>query len=99
MSTLSQRPRPRRQLTLRRGRSGLLYLALSVGGLVWLYPFLWALGSSLKSTDGFFSGGLDPIPSEFHWSNYSEAWTQADFSRFFVNTVLFATGTVIVTLL
>jgi ABC-type glycerol-3-phosphate transport system permease component len=88
-------PRP----SLRQGRRGLLYLALLGGGLIWLYPFLWALGSSLKSTDGFFSGGLNPIPSEFHWSNYSEAWTQADFSRFFVNTVLFAMGTVIVTLL
>lgn len=49
MSTLTPR--------LRQGRRGLLYLALLGGGLVWLYPFLWALGSSLKSTDGFFSGG------------------------------------------
>ncbi|MFE1251195.1 carbohydrate ABC transporter permease [Streptomyces sp. NPDC058741] len=86
-------------LSLRAGRRGLLYLALLAGGVLWIYPFLWALGGSLKGTDDFFSGGLNPLPAQVHWSNYRDAWTGAEFSTFFLNTVFFATATVIVTLL
>lgn len=85
--------------SLRAGRRGLLYPALLAGGVLWIYPFLWALGGSLKSTDDFFSGGLNPLPAHIHWSNYRDAWTGADFSTFFLNTLFFATATVIITLL
>ncbi|MFC1440121.1 carbohydrate ABC transporter permease [Streptacidiphilus sp. N1-10] len=83
----------------RTGRRGLLYLALTAGGLLWLYPFLWAIGGSLKSDDDFFATGLDPFTTHPQWSNYSQAWEEGDFGRYFLNTVLFAGGTVVLTVL
>lgn len=74
------------------------HLALISCGAVWLYPFLWALGSSLKSTDEFFSGGLSPLPNQALWSNYAHAWQQASFAQYFLNTLLVTLGSVVVTL-
>lgn len=75
------------------------HVALISCGLVWLYPFLWALGSSLKSTDEFFGGGLNPLPSQVLWSNYAHAWEQASFGQYFLNTLLVTVGSVVVTLI
>jgi raffinose/stachyose/melibiose transport system permease protein len=74
------------------------HVALLVSGLAWLYPLFWALGSSLKSDDDFFSDGLNPMPSHFLWANYLTAWKEASFSRYFMNTILITAGTVVITL-
>jgi raffinose/stachyose/melibiose transport system permease protein len=77
----------------------LTHVALIAGGIAWLYPFWWVLGSSFKDTSGFFSGGLNPIPDKFLWSNYTKAWREASFSTYFVNTLLITLGTVAVTVI
>jgi len=76
-----------------------LHLVLFIGGLVWVYPFLWMLGSSLKSPDGFFNEGLNVIPKEFVWSNYPNAWNVASFGQYFLNTILVTAFTVALTLI
>jgi ABC-type glycerol-3-phosphate transport system permease component len=85
---------------MKRGRavSVMTHVALLVSGLAWLYPLFWALGSSLKSDDEFFGRGLSPLPSQFLWSNYLDAWREASFGRYFMNTFLITLGTVLVTL-
>ena len=79
------------------GRS-VTHILLLVCGLVWLFPFLWTLGSSFKSADGFFNQGLNPIPKDFLASNYSSAWKEASFGTYLLNTVLVAGGAVLLTL-
>lgn len=85
---------------MRRGRAVtvMTHVALLVSGLAWLYPLFWALGSSLKSDDEFFGRGLSPLPSHFLWSNYLDAWREASFGQYFMNTFLITVGTVLVTL-
>ncbi|AWS45070.1 carbohydrate ABC transporter permease [Streptosporangium sp. 'caverna'] len=75
------------------------HVFLLVGGIAWLYPFLWTLGSSLKSTDEFFGRGLDPLPGTPLWSNYAQAWQEASFGRYFLNTLTITVATVLITLL
>jgi ABC-type glycerol-3-phosphate transport system permease component len=82
----------------RRAVALLTHAALLIGGLAWLYPLFWALGSSLKSDDEFFSSGLSPLPSHFLWANYLDAWREASFGQYFLNTLLITIGTVLVTL-
>lgn len=77
----------------------LIHLALIAGGLIWVYPFLWTLGSSLKSPSGFFDEGLNVIPKEFEWSNYVNAWNEASFGQYFFNTVFISVCTVVLTLM
>src|SRR5258705_4021910 len=88
----------RRYRTRRRAVTAMTHAALLIGGLAWLYPLFWALGSSLKGNDDFFSSGLNPLPAHFIWSNYLQAWQEASFGQYFVNTLLITVGTVVVTL-
>ncbi len=85
-------------MTRRRAVTAMTHVALLVSGLAWLYPLFWALGSSLKSDDDFFTDGLNPMPSHFLWANYLNAWQEASFSRYFMNTILITFGTVVITL-
>lgn len=85
-------------MTRKRAVTAMTHVALLVSGLAWLYPLFWALGSSLKSDDDFFTDGLNPMPSHFLWANYLNAWQEASFSRYFMNTILITLGTVVITL-
>ena len=85
-------------MTRRRVITVMTHVALLVSGLAWLYPLFWALGSSLKSDDDFFTDGLNPMPSHFLWANYLDAWQEASFGRYFMNTILITVGTVVITL-
>ena len=75
------------------------HAVLALVGLFWIYPFLWALGSSLKSQAGFIDEGLSIIPRELQWLNYADAWNGASFGTYFLNTVLITVFTVVLTLL
>jgi raffinose/stachyose/melibiose transport system permease protein len=76
----------------------LLHAALLVGGFFWVYPFLWALAGSFRTETGFFNEGLSIIPKEFLVQNYADAWTQASFGQYFLNTVFVTIVTVVFTL-
>lgn len=89
--------RPRRRRL--RPRRLLVHLILLACGFFWIYPFLWALGSSLKNEAGFINEGLSFIPGQFEWRNYIQAWTGANFGTYFLNTVIITVCTVVGTLL
>ena len=82
-----------------KGTFGLTHLILLVGGIIWMYPFLWMLGSSLKTNADFFDQGLNIFPRQIEWSNYPNAWNEASFGQFFGNTVIVAGSTVLLVLL
>ena len=78
----------------------LLYVALVAGAFVALLPFLYMIANSLK-TYGETITRVSALPfyPEFwprvpQWTNYVEAWQDADFSRFFFNSLIIAAVTV-----
>ena len=73
-----------------------LLLLLAVLALVWIYPFVWMVSASLKSSLEVFTAGLGIVPDRFAWENYSRAWNDANFSRYMVNTVLITVSTVLI---
>ena len=76
-----------------------VHLLLLVCGFFWIYTFLWMVGSSLKTTKDFFDRGLDILPGQVAWSNYSQAWNEGNFGPYFLNTVLISVGVVILVVL
>jgi ABC-type glycerol-3-phosphate transport system permease component len=82
-----------------RARWLLVHAVLLAAGFLWVYPFLWAVGSSLKSQAGFIDEGLSLIPRELDWQNYVDAWNGASFSTYFLNSVIITACTVAGTLL
>lgn len=95
---LRQQPRRRKRPL---GSFGMLltHLILLGCGIIWMYPFLWTLGSSLKSDAGFFNEGLSVFPKEVQWSNYVNAWNEASFGQYFFNTIFTTVLTVLFVLL
>lgn len=58
--------------------------------LAWIYPFIWTITSSIKSTSEIF-GSLNPFTKVVRASNWIRAWQEANMGRYFVNT-LFVTA-------
>lgn len=77
----------------------LAHLILAPIGLIWIYPFLWMVSTSLKTPDQMFGSGLNLIPSPLVLENYKRAWVVANFSGYFLNTVILAVATVTIVLL
>ncbi|WP_327087261.1 carbohydrate ABC transporter permease [Nonomuraea sp. NBC_01738] len=80
-------------------RRTLTHILLLGIGFAYVYPFLWAVGSSLKSPMDFLDTGLGLVPPTFMWENYATAWNQASFGTYFLNTVIISLLTVVGTLL
>lgn len=68
----------------------LALLALVVLSLLILYPALWMVSTSLKPDSQVFVYPPRWIPDPVLWGNYAKAWTSAPFTRYAINTVLYA---------
>jgi raffinose/stachyose/melibiose transport system permease protein len=75
-------------------RKALTYIILTIGCVVAIVPFLVTILASLKTKRELVQGVLS-LPETAQWSNYSTAWTQGNFDRFFVNSILVAVGVVV----
>jgi ABC-type glycerol-3-phosphate transport system permease component len=71
-------------------------IALSVIGIIWMYPFVWMVSSSLKDNYTFYTSGANPIPEHFNWENYKRAWEVAHISDYFGNSAIITVTTVII---
>jgi ABC-type glycerol-3-phosphate transport system permease component len=86
---LTAQPTPPRAAPnlLRRVQPYLIHVALLVAGFYYVYPFVWMLGSSLKTPGDFFTLGLQAFPQDLQWRNYPDAWNGANFGVYFFNSV------------
>ena len=67
---------------------------LLVAAALWIYPFVWTVSASLKSSFEVFGAGLNLIPASFEWSNYERTWVDAGFGQYLLNTVIVSVCTV-----
>jgi multiple sugar transport system permease protein len=70
------------------------HLALVPISALMLLPLIWMFVTSVETLDQTRHFPPTLIPSGIHWSNYSEAWNQAPFGRFFTNSLI-VTGTAV----
>jgi multiple sugar transport system permease protein len=70
----------------RRGVRVLAIVALSLLGVVFVYPFLWLISASFKPRGEVFDNKL--IPETFTWDNYVTVWQEAPLALWLGNTVL-----------
>jgi raffinose/stachyose/melibiose transport system permease protein len=75
-----------------------LYAFLTVYSVANLFPLLWVLLSSLKSTNEIYETVL-ALPREWRFYNYAEAWEHARIGRYFLNSALVAVPTLVIVLL
>ena len=72
------------------------YLLLAVIILYTVFPFYWAVVSSLRSGQGLFS--TDLIPTDPAWGNYLAVFREQPFGRNILNSLFVAVSTVLLSL-
>jgi ABC-type glycerol-3-phosphate transport system permease component len=96
----TQYQQPLHELFLKASLRFLLHAVLLGIGFIYIFPFLWMVGSSLKTSGDFFNQGLAVLPAgEWQWQNFSTAWQTAKFGQYFLNTVFITVMTMISTLI
>ena len=74
------------------------HVFLITASVLWLTPILWALYTSLRSYDETAKYGYLSLPHHLTFTNFRNAFTQADMVHFFWNSVLVTVPAVVVTL-
>lgn len=64
-----------------------LYILAILTAIMFSLPFLWTLGSSLKSSQEIFAFPPTMFPSVPRWQNYADVFRLAPFLRFIGNTI------------
>ena len=65
-----------------------LHAFLMTVGVIFLFPFVWSISTSLKPMNDLFQVTPTLIPSEVRWENYREVFDSVPFGRFYINTIL-----------
>ncbi len=73
-----------------------LYAIAAVILLYTLFPFVWAVSTSLKSGSAIFDTAL--IPADPRWDNYIEVFREQPFGLNILNSIIVATSTVLLSL-
>ncbi len=85
-------PQRRSKAVLRATIISLILLPICI---VWIYPFIWMISTSLKTNAEAFSG-LGLVPETLQLGNYIRVWSEANIARYFVNTVLITAGSIVI---
>lgn len=71
---------------------------LIIWSILIVFPILWAVLSSLK-TNLEFGTNAWKLPEKLQWVNYKEAWEGANFSKYFLNSLILSVGTVVLSII
>ncbi|MEV0952510.1 carbohydrate ABC transporter permease [Promicromonospora sp. NPDC050249] len=66
--------------------------------LVFSFPLIWTFFTALKPGNEVFGARISFIGSKVLWSNFSDAWTEVDFGRLLLNSLVVAAISTVLTL-
>ena len=67
--------------------------------LVWLFPLLWAIYTALRPFSDTQRLGYISVASELSLDNFTNAWTQGDFTTHFLSTLIVTIPVVVLVLI
>lgn len=73
----------------------LLHAFLLFFGLLFVLPFFWSIGTSLKPLRELFAVTPTFLPEVARWENYLDVFAQVPFGTFYVNTIFVTVARVI----
>jgi len=83
---MTTKSRSNRALVLDIVNHGLLLLV----ALLFLFPFFWMVSNAVRSNVEVLAIPVRFLPETFEWDNFTKAWTQLPFGRFFFNSAFIA---------
>ncbi len=77
----------------------LTYVGLILWSLINLFPIYWMFTFSLKDNTEIFGTNVAGLPQHWLWSNYTEALKVGHIGSYFINSIIVAVLTIIITML
>jgi ABC-type glycerol-3-phosphate transport system permease component len=65
----------------------LIYILAFGSAIMFTFPFIWTLSSSLKTAQDIMAYPPTLVPSAVQWGNYYTAWTTVEFGPYFKNSI------------
>ncbi len=75
------------------------YAFLFVSVTLTLFPFIWMLSTSVKGSDEIFTRTPTVIPRHWTWQHYRDLFSALDMARHLFNSVVYAVGTTVFSVL
>ena len=76
-----------------------IYTALIIWAVINIFPIYWMFTFSLKNNEEIFGANVAGLPQHWLWSNYSRAMATGQMGRYFLNSLIIAVATIVITLL
>lgn len=67
----------------------IIYAILIVFTFMALFPLVWLLMSSFKTTQEYQLASKLALPKLWWWRNYADAWVRGNFGRLFLNSIFY----------
>ena len=77
----------------------LSYVVLVLWALISVFPVYWMLTFSLKTNEEIFGENVIGLPKYWVWENYTRAMNTGNMPLYFLNSVIVAVSTIVITLL
>jgi multiple sugar transport system permease protein len=77
------------------GQKIVFYLLMTFLSAIMIYPFFFALTTSLKSSPEVFANILKPFGETLRWDNYATVLSSVSMGRYLLNTAIVAIGVTI----
>ena len=75
-----------------------IYIILILWALISIFPVYWMLTFSLKTNAEIFGENVAGLPREWVWENYKRAFNTGNMPRYFINSLIVAISTIVITL-
>ena len=76
-----------------------IYIGLFLWMLINLFPVYWMFTFSLKNNAEIFGENVIGLPKHWLWSNYTSALNTGHMGKYFLNSAIVATATILITLI
>ena len=77
-----------------------IHIILIFVSIISIFPFIWLISTSLKGAgENIFAYPPTIIPQDFTWDNYIGVWKRVNLMRYFINSMIVASATVILNLI
>lgn len=77
----------------------LVYVGLALWTFVNLFPIYWMFTFSLKDNKEIFGDNVAGLPKHWLWSNYTSAMNTGHMNIYFMNSIIVAVATIVITLI
>ena len=74
------------------------YVVLILWTFISIFPVYWMLTFSLKNNNEIFGENVIGLPKYWVWENYTRAMNTGNMPRYFLNSVIVAVSTIVITL-